>query len=262
MACPNSGRAAGGFTMWPKCQIWRPAAQPHLALTSAAGSLPLAMKHTKRFSLFLAIGWLVAGSWAEAPADFALDKDKNGIKVYTRKIEGSSLKEFKGVTSIKTSLTSLVALMDDTDALTKWLHNCSAAKLVQSMNYYERITYTVINAPWPVSDRDTVSYSKIVQDPKSKVITIYLKGMADKYPKQSGKVRVPAMKDFWQFIPSKSGYVTVIYQLHSDPGGSIPDAIANSTATDIPYHTLLNMHKIIKQEKYQTAKIPQVKELN
>ena len=139
------------------------------------------MKHTKRFSLFLAIGWLVAGSWAEAPADFALDKDKNGIKVYTRKIEGSSLKEFKGVTSIKTSLTSLVALMDDTDALTKWLHNCSAAKLVQSMNYYERITYTVINAPWPVSDRDTVSYSKIVQDPKSKVITIYLKGMADKY---------------------------------------------------------------------------------
>jgi len=236
-------------------------ASSRFALTSAAASVALAMKHIKRFSLFLAVGWLVAGSWAEAPADFSLDKEKNGIKVYTRKIEGSSLKEFKGVTTMKTSLSSLIALMDDTDALPQWLHDCTSAKLVQNINLYERITYTVIKAPWPVSDRDTVSYSKVVQDTKSKVVTIYLKGMADKYPKQSGKVRVPSMKGFWQFIPSKSGYVTVIYQLHSDPGGSLPDALANSTATDIPYNTLLNMHKIIKQEKYQTAKIPQVKEL-
>jgi hypothetical protein len=233
-----------------------------MVLTSAIGSLGLAMKQLKIFTRYLFVAWVVTGTWAEAPADFALDKDKNGIKVYTRKIEGSSLKEFKGVTSIKTSLTSLVALMDDTEALTKWLHNCSAAKLVQGMNYFERITYTVINAPWPVSDRDTVTYSKIVQDPKSKIITIYLKGVPDKYPKQGGKVRVPALKGFWQFIPNKSGFVTVIYQVHSDPGGSIPDAIANSTATDIPYNTLLNMHKIVKQDKYQTAKIPQVKELN
>lgn len=203
----------------------------------------------------------VAQLVGDAPAEFTLDKDKHGVKVYTRKIEGSSLKEFKGVTAIKTSLTSLVALMDDTDSYTQWLHNVKGAKLVQLINQKERITWTHINAPWPVSDRDTVTYSKIVQDPKSKTVTIYLKGVADKYPVQSGKVRVPALKGFWQFIPNASGYVTVIYQVHSDPGGSIPDAIANATATDIPYHTLLNMHKLVKNEKYQNAKIAEVKEL-
>jgi hypothetical protein len=198
---------------------------------------------------------------ADGKAEFAVEKEKNGVKVFTRKIEGSALKEFKGVTAIKTSLTSLVALMDDTDAYTQWLHEVNYAKLIQKINYFERITHTVIHAPWPVSDRDTVTYSKIVQDPKSKIITIYLKGMPDKIPPQSGKVRVPSLKGFWQFIPNKNGYVTVIYQVHSEPGGSIPDAIANSTTTDIPYNTLLNMHRVVKAEKYQNAKIAEVKEL-
>lgn len=200
--------------------------------------------------------------YADGKAEFAVEKEKNGIKVYTRKIEGSALKEFKGVTSIKTSLTSLIALMDDTAGYTKWLHEVNYAKLIQKINYFERITHTVIHAPWPVSDRDTVTYSKIVQDPKSKIITIHLKGVPDKIPPQSGKVRVPALKGFWQFIPNKNGYVTIIYQVHSEPGGSIPDAIANSTTTDIPYNTLLNMQRVVKEEKYQNAKIPEVKELD
>ncbi len=210
----------------------------------------------------LAIFVLSAGFlFADAATEFTLEKDKNGVKVFTRKIEGSALKEFKGVTSIKTSLMSLVALMDDTDAYTRWLHNVTAAKLVQKMNLKERVTHTVINAPWPVSDRDTVTYSKIVQDKKSKIVTIYLKGVPSQYPAQAGKVRVPALKGFWQFIPNKNGYVTVIYQVHSEPGGSIPDAIANATTTDIPYNTLLKMHQIVKQEKYQNGKIPEVEEL-
>jgi hypothetical protein len=129
------------------------------------------------------------------------------------------------------------------------------------MNLKERVTYTVIHAPWPVSDRDTVTYSKIVQDPKSKIVTIYLKGVPGQYPVQSGKVRVPSLKGFWQFIPNKNGYTTVVYQLHSEPGGSLPDALANSTVVDIPYNTLLNMHKVVKQEKYQTGKIAEVQEL-
>jgi hypothetical protein len=220
------------------------------------------MKKTPSALVLIPLLSILCLIYADGKAEFTVEKEKNGIKVFTRKIEGSALKEFKGVTSIKTSLTSLVALMDDTAAYTQWLHNVTEAKLVQKINYQERVTYTVIHAPWPVSDRDTVTYSKIVQDPKSKIITIHLKGQPDKMPPQGGKVRVPALKGFWQFIPNKNGYVTVIYQVHSEPGGSIPDAIANSTATDIPYNTLLNMHRVVKAEKYQNAKIAEVKELD
>lgn len=233
----------------------------HFTLTSDRADRALNMK--KNYWLNLAGVFLLSGGFVfgDAAPEFAVEKDKNGVKVFTRKIEGSALKEFKGVTTIKTSLMSLVALMDDTDAYPQWLYNVTSAKLVQKINLKERVTHTVIHAPWPVSDRDTVTYSKIVQDKKSKVVTIYLKGVPNQYPAQAGKVRVPALKGFWQFIPNKNGYVTVIYQVHSEPGGSIPDAIANSTTTDIPYNTLLKMHQIVKQEKYQNGKIPEVEEL-
>ena len=45
-----------------------------------------------------------------------LAKDKQGVKVYTRKVDGIDFKECKGVITIKTSLTSLVALVSDANA--------------------------------------------------------------------------------------------------------------------------------------------------
>jgi len=205
--------------------------------------------------------FILSNIFGDASGEFVLSTEKNGVKVFTRKLDGSSLKEFKGVTTIKTSLTSLVALLDDTEAYPQWMHRVRGARVVAKVNSHERISWTFVHAPWPVSDRDTVTQSKLVQDPKTKTVTIYLKGVPDRYPRQSGKVRVPALRGYWQFTPHKNGYITVIYQLLSDPGGSIPDAIANATVTDIPYHTLLNMHRLVRLAKYREAKIPEIKEL-
>ncbi|MBS0619532.1 MAG: START domain-containing protein [Spirochaetes bacterium] len=220
------------------------------------------MKQSLRILLAVWFSLLILGNiFGDAPGEFVLNSEKNGVKVFTRKLEGSSIKEFKGVTTIKTSLTSLVALLDDTEAYPQWMHRVRGAKIVAKVNSHERISWTFVQAPWPVSDRDTVTQSRLVQDSKTKTVTIYLKGVPDQYPRQSGKVRVPALRGYWQFIPHKSGFITVIYQLLSDPGGSIPDAIANATVTDIPYHTLLNMHRLVKLDKYKGAKIPEIKEL-
>ena len=43
-------------------------------------------------------------------------KEKNGITIYTRKIEGSDFKEFKAVMCVKTSLAGLVALFEDIES--------------------------------------------------------------------------------------------------------------------------------------------------
>ena len=37
-------------------------------------------------------------------SDWNLKKDKSGIEVYTRSVEGSSFKEFKGILLFRTSL--------------------------------------------------------------------------------------------------------------------------------------------------------------
>ncbi len=197
------------------------------------------------------------------PADgkWVMKKNEAGIKVYVREVEGSELKEFKGVTFIKDiTLSSLVALMRDTAAAPKWFHNCIKSRVLKKINSREIIVRNVTKAPWPVSNRDAVVYSKFSQNPKTYQITISLTGKPKFIEKTKGNIRVPSLKGYWAFIPLGKGMTKIVYQMHSDPGGSIPNWLSNSFVVDMPFNTLKNMKTMLKEKKYREAKISDIKE--
>ena len=105
-----------------------------------------------------------------------------------------------------------------------------------------------------------LSYSIVSQDPKTLTVTISLTGKPDYIPPVPKTVRVPKMTGMWTFTPMGTGDVMVVYQMHNEPGGSLPPGIANMASVDLPYNTLLRLRELIKQEKYATAVYPQVKE--
>ena len=187
--------------------------------------------------------------------------DKDGVVVYTRSVAGSSFKEFKGETTVKSSLNALVALVDDHDAMINWMHNCSESKLLKRLNRTEGYNYTVTKAPWPVTDRDVITKFSLHQDPKTKVVVITLKGEKDFIPEKSGKVRVSDLKGKWQFEPLGNGNVKVTYQLHTEPSGSIPSSVANAFVVDLPFESLKNLRKEVTKPKYVNAKQEGLEEL-
>jgi hypothetical protein len=71
----------------------------------------------------------------------------------------------------------------------------------------------------------------------------YLNEEAEYLPLQQGFVRVSRVKGFWQLKPYEGG-VEVVYQVHSDPGGSVPAWLANSFVVDAPFNTLINLRKL------------------
>lgn len=202
----------------------------------------------------------IGQAWANDVAGFKLTVEKDGIQVFTREVEGSNLKEFRGSMKIRTSLASLVALMQDTEAYPTWVHNCRAAKVISETNFFEQITWRHMKTPWPVSDRDSVTFSRLTQEAKSGIVTYELEARPHAYPVQPGVVRIPAQKGFWRFTPEAEGYVTVVFQLHLDPGGALPTALANASAKDLPFKTLQNLRRVIVAEKYRSAKFAQIKE--
>ena len=222
----------------------------------------LNIKKYINFRISLAFFTLSAlGLWADSPPSaFKLEIDKDNIKVFTRVHEGATLKEFKGVVTIRTSLSALVALMDDTNSYTNWMHDCVKSALVEHPNPSERTTYIVNDAPWPVSQRDMFIYSRTTQNKETKMVTIALEGRATFRPEIKGYVRVTTLKGSWRFTPLKKGLIEVTYQVYSDPGGSLPQILANSTVVDIPYHTLKNMRTFVQQERYQKAKYKEIME--
>jgi len=179
----------------------------------------------------------------------ATDEDKN-IQVYTREVAGSELKEFKGITQIKTSVSALVALLKDKKDATQWMHNIIEYEVQEEISEVESIVYSVSEAPWPVTNRDSYVRSILTVDANG-VVTSTMKAEPEYGPLDEEYVRMPSLKGGWTFTPQEEGMVEVVYQVHANPGGSLPNWLVNSIVVETPMETLSNLHEQITQEKYQ-----------
>jgi hypothetical protein len=218
------------------------------------------MKMLSTVAILLAI--CCAGSFAseKKEAVWTLVKNKKGVKVYTRKVDGIDFKEFKGVITLKTSLTSLVALVGDTEGLPDWIENCAKVQLLKRVSEKETYAYTLSKAPWPVMDRDAVVHNVLSQDNDTLVITVKQTGKPDHIKPKKNIIRVKRIEGFWQFTPQEDGTVQVVYQVLSDPSGALPAWLVNSSVVSQPYKTLLKMKKMVMRDKYQTAQLEFIKE--
>lgn len=189
-----------------------------------------------------------------------LSQDEQGIKIYTQEFPGSSIREFRAEMTVKSSLASLIASLDDVASYKDWQFNCQGARILREVNPVERYTYVTNGAPWPVGNRDMVIHSVLKQDPRSGIVTIYLENVPGYLPPQPDFVRINQLTGIWQFIPKGGGLVTVIYQLHVDPGGSVPSTFINSSLTKNPFGTLSKMREILTRDKYAKAKYPNIQE--
>jgi len=203
--------------------------------------------------------WLILVPQKNAFA-WELAKEGKGITVHTREVDGSNFKEYRAVMNIKTSLSSLIALVADISAYPSWIHTCQEGKLLKRISLKEIYAYTINNAPWPVNDRDAIVHNTIIQDNEDQSVTIKIVGVPDYIPPQKGLVRVKMIDGYWRFTPVENSMVQVIYQVHNDPGGDLPSWLVNSVVVSQPYNTLVNMQKRVLLPKYRDAEYEFIKE--
>lgn len=179
----------------------------------------------------------------------AHDEDKD-IKVYTRSVGDSPLKEFKGVTHINAPVEAFVALLRDPDVATSWMHDVVEFKVMESPSETENLVYTINKTPWPVTDRDAYILSEMSADEHG-VVTTTLTAQPSYQAENEDYIRMPALSGHWKFTPQENGVVEVEYQVHANPGGSLPNWLVNAIVVDTPLNTLSNLRDIIQDEKYQ-----------
>jgi hypothetical protein len=187
--------------------------------------------------------------------DWQLEQEDTDLqlKIYTREISGSNLNEFKGELIVETTLTALTALLLDSEAAPQWMHECETFEVIEQVDQKNALVYFVNGAPWPVSDRDAVISSSLTQNPETLTVRIDVNAVVGKIQQDDDYVRIPRMNGFWSFSPLAEGKVKVVYQVHAEPGGSLPAWLANSVVVDTPYYTMSNMLDMLKLEKYQKA---------
>lgn len=161
---------------------------------------------------------------------------------------------------LKTSLSSLIAMIHDVQNHHNWVYGNSYGEILEQTSPMMSVCYTQTDLPWPVSDRDAVSSIQITQDPVSKEVVIVSEPKDNLIPEKEGYIRIKNFKAVWHLIPDIEGLVRVEYELYIDPGGSIPSWFVNLTLKKGPYRTMLNMQKEIQCSKYKNAKLDYILE--
>ncbi len=181
-------------------------------------------------------------------------KDKGGIKIFLKSIPDSKFKAFRGVVIIETSIETIMSVFRDIPEHTKLLHLCSNSSQLDRINKFEYITYNVLDAPWPVKDRDSVNHIRMFEDTSANEVTILMEDHQGFFPVQPRRVRVAKFEGFWEIKPTRNGSVKVVLQMHVEPGGNIPAWISNLAVVVFPYNTLSNLRQIVKLPKYNKTK--------
>jgi hypothetical protein len=194
------------------------------------------------------------------PTAWTLEQEKENInlKIFTREIEGSNLSEFKGEMLVKAELTTIAALLLDSDAAPEWMHQCEKFEILEQVDELSVVVYFINGAPWPVSDRDAVIMSVMSQDPETLALKVEISTVNDRLPENDDYVRISHMTGLWLFEPVGNGQVLITYQAHANPGGSLPDWLANSVVVDMPYYTMSNMADMLTLEKYQQVEVKNI----
>jgi len=195
----------------------------------------------------LTFAMIIILSPAAAQAEWELVKDEDGIQVYTQEKEGSEYREFKATTRINASLENVVLALGDGKSCAQWMPMCKDVKQLKQVSLYEYYTYSVVDFPWPLDDRDVVVHSVYSQDPKTKTVTIKMESVSDYYAEQ-GLIRLET-NGYYFITPLEDGTVEFTWQNHSNPGGGISAWMVNSNLADTPYNDLKGLKEMLQEQK-------------
>lgn len=191
------------------------------------------MRAVQRLMVVLGACSVMGAAQAE---DWQVAKNEDGIKVSLSDVAGSKYKAYRGETVINASIAKLRALQEDVAGACSWVHECKTQKLLKHEGD-QSWTYTQFNTPWPVTARDSVLHITTVQGADGS-LTRQLEGAPKYIPEEQGFVRVAEVQGYWKLVPKGPNSTEVTYQVHTEPGGSVPSWLANKFVVDAPFNTL------------------------
>lgn len=171
-------------------------------------------------------------------------KNKQGIEVYQQAL-GNGLLKLKAITATEGCLASFESLLFDTQNANKWLSNIEKVTVLKSPSPNEHIVYTQFNAPWPIKNRDMVTYSRIFRTSKSQT-QIGIQAAPNVYPKQSNYIRIEHVEASWVINQLSQNKISIEYQAIADPAGKIPLWLGNSVAKSNVFNTFKKMRARLK----------------
>ena len=180
--------------------------------------------------------------------DWKLEKNKDGITIETRFLDGWAVKQYRATMFVNATLDQVTEAYRNAEQRKQYMTRSVEVSNLEVRSQNEIVTYNHGDAPWPVSDRDNITLS-VFSQPKSNTVLITMQSLPDFIPHKKGVVRVNRSEGFWEFTDMGNGRIRIIQQSVADIGGSVPDWVVNSTIIEGPFEVFQAMKRVIEGTK-------------
>lgn len=179
--------------------------------------------------------WVSSGSnqWVQ-------ELEQNGVKVYSLKAPGAYNKQFKAIMRGKFSLNQLVGgLIENStlDTCKKYIPDCVDLQIIDPWSA-KTMSDTVlwkVALPPPFSPREMLIRSHVLQDPKTKVVTVDVMAAPNSAPLNADSMRMTHMQNRWSYTPTGKGEVEIEFLQDLEMGGMFPTFLLNLGGVDETY---------------------------
>lgn len=214
-------------------------------------------RFTRSLSVFILL--VIASHQAVSDNDWSLERDDDGIQIFTRSVEDSSFDAVRAEMVIKAKLNALVGLVRDSSACPEWAELCKESREHEIVSDQELYVYTYNDVPWPVKDRDALTHVLWQQDPETLAVTMVSVATSGRLPIVKRAVRIVDAKTSWTFTPVDNGDIEVISEAHIDPNGPTPAWVTNLLLVETPFKTMQGMRRLVQTGRYDETELGFVK---
>lgn len=195
-------------------------------------------------SAFCAIALIAMHPATATEQEWAFEKEKDNIRIYTRAVENSDFAAIRASAVMKTDSESVAAALGDGDGCAKWRLMCKSSRVLEVTSDVERLIYMVLDLPWPLSDRDVVMRSITSIDTDKKTAIISLNSDSAAYPAQKN-VRAECNGRFVITVRGDNE-VEVAYEMHADLGGNISADMVKSRQLSSTLKEMAALRKLLE----------------
>ncbi len=201
---------------------------------------------------------LLVSATASAVADkyWQFESDDDGITIYTHEHK-NGLVEIRAQMFTPTSYGAFLTLLEDSDNIPNWVDNALHSRVLQQVSATENIVYTQFSAPWPVKNRDMVTYSNYWLDELG--FTLKIKDAPEStLEEQRGYIRIHSVDATWKLQKLTNGTTFIEYKVFADPGGVLPIWLVNNLSKQSARATFSKLREQLP--RYQQYSHPKINE--
>lgn len=191
--------------------------------------------------LILSFFTLQAPLWAAdfeglyADGGWRFVKEKDGFKVYSRRMPGSDILGFKIEGHIDAPVLDIMATLRDIKYAHEWQPDLIEKTSIKNVSDLEAITYSRVDMPWPLDDRDYVIHNKLLVHKKRQLLFVISKTIEYKgFGKVEKAVRAHIGYSNIGLRPVGAKKTYVEWTLFASPKGNIPDWLVNFYQRSFP----------------------------